>query len=33
MSRVAELTNAHYGLDAPAVVIGNAVGEIRPHGG
>jgi hypothetical protein len=26
VSRVAELTNAHYGLDAPAVVIGNAVG-------
>jgi hypothetical protein len=23
---VAELTKAHYGLDAPAVVIGNAVG-------
>ena len=23
---MAELTNAHYGLDAPAVVIGNAVG-------
>jgi arsenite methyltransferase len=23
---VAELTNAHYGLDAPAVVVGNAVG-------
>jgi hypothetical protein len=26
VSRVAEVTNAHYGLDAPAVVIGNAVG-------